>query len=454
MNDLLLSYYGDDFTGSTDVMEALSINGIPTVLFLQSPTLEDIRTRFPHVKAVGIAGVSRSMTPAQMDAALPEKFQALEALNTPITHYKVCSTFDSSPQLGSIGHAIDLAAPIFTPEVIPMVVGVPQLKRYVVFGNLFASVQGETYRLDRHPTMSKHPATPMHESDLRRHLSAQTSRSTALIDVHALAASNKNIIERLHTMMSDDAPIVLFDTLDSTHLAIVGDVLATMSAEQHLFIVGSSGVEYALAEAWQRQGIVQPLHNQKKPSPVDQLVVMSGSASPVNQRQIEVTIARGAVGQRINTARLVDPATVEEERETIIQQALKHLAAGQSLVLYTALGPDDPAIGETLTQLKRLGLSSTQTSEILGRQQGLILNALIEKMELRRVCVAGGDTSGHTAAAMGIDALEFVASIAPGAPLCRASSHIRANDGLEIAFKGGQNGGDNYFELLQRGGNM
>ena len=33
----LLSYYGDDLTGSTDVMEALSLGGVPTVLFLSIP---------------------------------------------------------------------------------------------------------------------------------------------------------------------------------------------------------------------------------------------------------------------------------------------------------------------------------------------------------------------------------------------------------------------------------
>jgi uncharacterized protein YgbK (DUF1537 family) len=32
--DLLLTYYGDDLTGSTDSMEALELGGIPTVLFL------------------------------------------------------------------------------------------------------------------------------------------------------------------------------------------------------------------------------------------------------------------------------------------------------------------------------------------------------------------------------------------------------------------------------------
>jgi uncharacterized protein YgbK (DUF1537 family) len=60
----------------------------------------------------------------------------------------------------------------------PLVVGAPALGRYVVFGHLFARAGDEIVRLDRHPTMRVHPSTPMHESDLRRHLGMQTALST------------------------------------------------------------------------------------------------------------------------------------------------------------------------------------------------------------------------------------------------------------------------------------
>lgn len=95
-NPLLLSYYGDDLTGSTDVMEALSSRGVPTVLFTQAPTA-DQRARFPAVRAVGIAGTSRSETPAWMDAHLAPAFAALKDFGAAVTHYKVCSTFDFEP---------------------------------------------------------------------------------------------------------------------------------------------------------------------------------------------------------------------------------------------------------------------------------------------------------------------------------------------------------------------
>ena len=110
------------------------------------------------------------MTNAQMDDALPKMFEYLKRYNADFVHYKICSTFDSSPEIGSIGYVLELALREFPQTPVPMMVGAPVLKRYVVFGNLFATVGGETYRLDRHPTMSVHPVTPMNESDLRLHL--------------------------------------------------------------------------------------------------------------------------------------------------------------------------------------------------------------------------------------------------------------------------------------------
>src|SRR5690606_19714743 len=124
---------------------------------------------------------------------LRPKFKALKALGAPLTHYKVCSTFDSSPQIGSIGRATDIGCEVFQPPVVPLLVGAPGLKRYVAFGNLFATVGDTTFRIDRHPTMSRHPVTPMHEADLRLHLSQQTARPIALIDLRHLSEGDEAI---------------------------------------------------------------------------------------------------------------------------------------------------------------------------------------------------------------------------------------------------------------------
>lgn len=65
---------------------------------------------------------------------------------------------------------------------------------------------------------------------------------------------------------------------------------------------------------------------------------------------------------------------------------------------------------------------------------------LLERYAVRRVVIAGGDTSSYAMREIGLEALEMQAELAPGAPLCRGHSRDRRIDGLEIAPKGGQMG--------------
>lgn len=438
---LLLTFYGDDFTGSTDALEGLALNGVPTALFLEPPTPEQLTGRFANLRALGVAGISRSLPVDEMDAELRPKFTALKALGAPLTHYKVCSTFDSSPQIGSIGRATDIGYEVFNPPVVPLLVGAPSLKRYVSFGNLFATVGDATFRLDRHPTMSKHPVTPMHEADLRLHLSQQTARPIALIDLRHLDEGDAQIAARFQALVEQGAQIVLFDTLDESHLLTIGRLLWSLA--RPVFIVGSSGVEYALTAHWHAAGIIDRPPPLLPAAPVEQIIVMSGSASPVSAGQLDWAEAHGFCTIRLDSAALIDPVTAGTARELALAPALRALSAGQSVVLYSTHGPDDPAIAATRT----LG---SNTGATLATQQGLILRALLERApQVRRVCVAGGDTCSHATRQLDIAALEVIAPLNPGGPLCRASGG--AFDGLEIVLKGGQVGKADFYGVVRNG---
>ena len=126
----LIAFYGDDFTGSAATMEVLTFAGLPTVLFLDTPTEAQV-SRFADYRGIGVAGVARAKSPKWMEDNLPDAFAALERLKAPIAHYKVCSTFDSAPHVGSIGKAIDLAAPVLGGDhpllKMPNVVCMPHL---------------------------------------------------------------------------------------------------------------------------------------------------------------------------------------------------------------------------------------------------------------------------------------------------------------------------------------
>ena len=302
MSKLLLTFYGDDFTGSTDALEQLALAGIRTLLFIQPPTPGKLR-KFPGLQAIGVAGMTRAMTPNAMERELRPAFKKLKTLGARHVHYKVCSTFDSSPGIGSIGRAIDIGAEIFPSPFVPVLAAAPSLGRYTLFGNHFARYgigsAGSIHRLDRHPSISKHPVTPMTEADLRVHLRRQTKKRIALFDILKVAQPADKARATLKQILNEKPNVVLFDAIANEHLGRIGELLEDFaSAKLPLFSVGSSGIEAALAAQWRGSR-----HITQRAGPAKQLLVGSGSCSPVTFGEIDWALKNGgANGPNVKTA--------------------------------------------------------------------------------------------------------------------------------------------------------
>ncbi|MEM9158332.1 MAG: four-carbon acid sugar kinase family protein [Verrucomicrobiota bacterium] len=451
MSDLILSYYGDDFTGSVDVMETLTMHGIKAVLFLEPPTKEVLEERFPDLEVVGVAGVSRSLDVEAMTKEVRPKFEALRELATPIFHYKMCSTFDSSPTIGNAGRTVELAMEIFDAKTAPLILGTPYLKRFVAFGNLFASLGNATYRIDRHPTMSKHPTTPMDEGDVRLHLAKQTELPVELIDTLDLRQEFEVAKKKFDGFANADGKrIVLFDTVVDAELPIIGRMLWEACREETLVAMGSSGVEYALASYFIEKGDrSKPALSEMSVGEKKQMVVMCGSATSVTKEQIEYAESVGYCSIRLDGPALMDPARADGIAEAVVVEAIVAYERGSSVVIFATKGPDDPAIAATKAAAEKFAVGAASVR--LGKYQGKILKAVLDKTDSRRACVAGGDTSGYACKELGIFALETAMPIAPGSPLCRVSSENPDYDGMEIALKAGQAGEVAYFEQIRSG---
>ncbi len=453
-----LAFYGDDFTGSADAMEVLQWAGVPTILFLDPPTREQMET-FARFKAFGVAGTSRTMTPVEMEAELRPILRQLRDTGAKVVHYKTCSTFDSSPEIGSIGKALEIGREVFGPRVVPLLIGAPNLGRYQVFGNLFArsGLDTEPFRLDRHPTMMQHPITPMNEADLRVHLSRQTSLRVGLVDILKLQAIEP---EQFSNMMEgNESDALLFDVLFPEHLAKLGAVFDCMTThDAAAYVLGSSGIEYALTAYWASQAdskrvpatpLTQPTFG-----PVEQLVVITGSCSPVNQRQIAWAELHGFETLELDAARLIDEQTSGSEVDLMVYRALKRLSGGANLILHTSRGPSDPRIAASLCMMRAMGLSDLdirlQSGKLLGPKLGCILKRILAEQPFPRVGIAGGDTSGFIARELELTALEAIAPVAPGSPLCRGYA-ANELDGVEFFFKGGQVGKDHVWGTMLHG---
>jgi uncharacterized protein YgbK (DUF1537 family) len=420
----LYAWYGDDFTGSTDVLEALGVHGVPSVLFTHAPDARD-RAAFSHCRAIGIAGESRSRNPRWMSRNLPAIFRAMARLGAPVNHYKVCSTFDSSPSVGNIGRAMEVGRAVFGPGAVPIVVGAPRLGRAVFYGNLFAEAEGTMYRIDRHPTMRRHPVTPMNEADLRLHLARQTALRLGLIDTTAFQASA--VGQQFRDQADAGVEAIVFDGFSNAMLEETARIIWQHSREQPVFAVGSSGLTSGLLLHWRSIGLIREANTPAQAKPTDRLLVLSGSCSPITAKQI-----RRAKQLGFATWRLHDPAP----SPALAANALRALQRGESVVLYTALG-------RQATDDRRV--------EPIGPAFGEFLRRLVLESGVRRVLIAGGDTATHAVKQLKLDALTFAASLAPGVPLCMGHAKDSPLHGLDLALKGGQMGGEDFFVEVRDG---
>jgi uncharacterized protein YgbK (DUF1537 family) len=436
----LIAFYGDDFTGSSAAMEAAQWAGIDTVLFLAPPTPARLAA-FQSYRGIGIAGLARARSPAWMREHLPPIFSLLRTSGAPIVHYKVCSTFDSAPEIGSIGCAIDCAAPLF-PGWMPMIVADHGMGRWQAFGHLFAQAHGVPYRLDRHPVMARHPTTPMDEADLGRHLARQTSRRIGLVDFVAMKKGDGDA--RLAAELSAGAEVISLDVLDQETLEEAGRLVWERGSDP-VFAIGSQGVEAALAAWWRKAGLLPAAPRLPAVAPVRRIACVSGSVSPVTAAQIAHARVRGFSILPLEAAKAVDPPAFEAAIAGAVQAALSALSDGRDVLITTAEGPDDPATARFRDAVAASGQAADAVNDRVGAGLGQVLDLILATAKLSRVVVSGGDTSGRAAGELGIDALTAIAPLAAGSPLCRAYSDRPERDGLEITLKGGQVGLADFF---------
>ena len=430
----LLAWLGDDFTGAAAVMEVLAFAGLPSVLFLSPPSAERLAA-FGPLAGIGIASMARTQIPEWMDAELPGLFETLDQTGAVFVQYKTCSTLDSAPHIGSIGRAMEIGQRRFG-GAIPILIAAPEMRRYQAFGHLFAGTDEGVFRLDRHPVMARHPVTPMNEADVARHLAAQTDIPIGCINHEALPGAT-----------ADQPPGTAFtiDQITKGDVAAAGRLLWDGRA-QNRFVVGSQGIAYALVAHLRETGTLTAAPQTYGIGPARRMAVVSGSVSPITGAQIDWACANGFAGIALDVAPYCNgEETAPEAEEAAISSALTALDKGQTPLIHSARGPDDPAVA-----LVREG-AAPGTMDRIGQALGRILAALVSRGELDRAVVSGGDTSGHVCTALGIEALTAVAPTIPGAAICRAH-RTDGQDGLTIALKGGQMGSRDYFGWVRDGG--
>lgn len=412
MSRARVAFYGDDFTGSVDALLQFSRRGWTGRLFTTLPDESQLRRAADEVDVVGVAGIARSLPTAAMDDELRPVLTALAALKPAVVQYKACSTADSSPGVGNLGRVIELGRELVAKAPVPVLFAQPDFGRYTLFGHHFAAESGRVYRLDRQPTMSTHPSTPMTESDLAVHLGRQTALPIGSLPFTSYGDDLTTRLER-----TADAAVVL-DAATDEQLVAVGR--AVLSLRRPVFTVGSGGLSHGIAAA--DPGRADPL---PVSTPVrGPVLAVSGSRSAQTHRQADAAAAGGWLVLSLPLrAGELDDVTAE------VQAAL---LSGQSVAL-TSDDADPTGVGDR------------PVLEVIAEAAASLVRSVARAGASGRVIVCGGDTSSRVTRMLGIESLSIAANPWGNVVLLRAASADPAVDGLELLLKGGQVGSDTLF---------
>ncbi|UYG09304.1 four-carbon acid sugar kinase family protein [Halomonas sp. M4R1S46] len=437
MERLLAAFYGDDFTGSTENLAQFSRHGLRGRLFFSSNNHEAILDMAAELDVVGLAGTARGLAPSAMTEEVAPALALLNALNPRIKQFKVCSTFDSSPTVGSIGHVMDLARRHWPGCAFPILPATPAFGRYTAFSHLFTRYGNEICRLDQNPAMAHHPSTPMTEADLRCHLMAQTAIPPAAVTLLDYREADGGW-QRLASAAEAERFVIL-DATDADEMEHAAELILKLAERCTTLAVAAQGLADALGR------LVTRNTDQRKPLPttypgVNRLLVLSGSCSPQTRGQLEHFEAQGGRIVALPPEEALRSPSALAQR--LAREVTAAFTAGQAVAVATTRRDADLVAG----------VSSDSLALAVGDVYALLAQRLRQEMAIPRIVFAGGDTSSHAMRRLGADALELVAfDEAQGGHLCRLIAPGSPLEGLEVVLKGGQIGGEDFFTRVKCG---
>ena len=417
---LALGCIADDYTGASDLANTLTRCGLRTVQTIGIPA-DDLD--LPEVDAVVVSLKSRSI-----EAGLAvERSRAAEkwirSRGADHVLFKICSTFDSTDQ-GNIGPVMDALREHAGEPIVLVTPAFPETGRTVYQGHLFVGA----VPLSESP-LKDHPLNPMHDSNLVRVLARQSASKVGLVDLATIARGADAVRAHLAALAAKGIGAAIADAVFASDLETIGAV-----ALGHRVSVGASGLGLGLARALVASGRVQASAATAAAVPLGGTAAcLAGSCSQATLQQIKAA-------ERIMPVLRLDPAKIiagPDEVQHALAWARERLGNGPVLIASSAT-PD-----QVFAVQARFGRDAA--GHAIEQAMADIAEALVQA-GVRRLVVAGGETSGAVVDRLGIPGFLVGAEIAPGVPVLRA---VGGAD-LTLALKSGNFGGETFFDEALR----
>jgi 3-dehydrotetronate 4-kinase len=412
---LLLGAVADDYTGASDLANTLNRNGLSTIqtIGVPAPGLE-----VDDAEAIVVALKIRSIEASQAVEAATAAYDWLSTRGAPHVMYKVCSTFDST-DAGNIGPVADALGAKARGGCALVTPAFPETGRTVYLGHLFV---GST-PLNESP-LKDHPLNPMHDSNLVRVLQRQSKASVGLIDLTTVEQGSEAVSRARAELTAQGYGTAIVDAVFERDLEAIGD-----AAAESAFSVGASGLGFGLARALAR-GRSAASHGATLEAVGGSAAILVGSCSQATLEQIK------AVENEIPVLRLSAEALIEgaDEADRALSWAKDRIASGP-VVIASSNEPERVAALQARYGRDKAGHAIEH--RLADIASGLVAQGV------RRLVVAGGETSGAAVDRLGVSAFRLGPEIAPGVPLMRTVG--RKGGELQMALKSGNFGGRDFF---------
>lgn len=415
-NRILLGAIADDFTGATDLANILVRGGMRTVQTIGVPTAD---VDLPECDAVVVALKSRTVPAADAVRESRAALAWLQGRGARQFFFKVCSTFDST-DAGNIGPVADALLDALDERLAVVCPAYPANRRTVFQGHLFV---GEALLSDS--PMRNHPLTPMTDANLVRVLGRQSNYPVDLVPWAIVGAGDTAIAEALAALAAQGVRHAVVDAVRDEDLFALG-----AACRKKRLLVGGAGLALGLPQNFLDDKLLSAHAD------ADALGKVGGGAAVLAGSCSEATRAQVADMASRHASVVIDPLTADDPAvlaAAALGKASAALDRGETVLFYSSA---DPAAVALIQQ--RLGLEHAAT---LVEQTFAHLARALVAHDVRRLVVAGGETSGAVVGALGAKALAIGPQIDPGVPWTR----VLGPQPLLLALKSGNFGRTDFF---------
>lgn len=408
---MLLGVIADDFTGASDIANTLAKGGLATIQFLGLPS----RPAPPDCEAGVVALKSRSIDAADAVAQSLQALDWLKAQGCTQFIFKYCSTFDSTPKgnIGPVGEAIAEKLGVYGAPACP---AFPTTGRTVYQGHLFV---GD--RPLNESGLENHPLNPMTDSDIRRWLALQTKTPVGLVAWPVVRQGAAALRQALRAAAQREERLVIVDAVSDEDLMTIGEACADFP-----LLTGGSGIALGLPKNFISRGLAKSAGSAFRGVQGPD-AILAGSCSKATLQQIDLH-RKNHPALAIDVKDVMSGVLTPEKLVRFVRDN-----EGKAPLVYSSQTPDQ--VRGVQNEFGR-----EKVAERLDHLFADTARALVDG-GVRRLVVAGGETSGAVVSALGLSAVAIGPEIDPGVPA------LAAADGrpLALALKSGNFGAPDFF---------